>query len=136
MAVMLTVPLSYDEARALAELVEVQEYTNPALNRAQLALWVQLLPHVVEQGAAPGPVPPQTVKLTRHRAQNMYRVLARLGLDNNARYALAAQVAGRDVQSLTDLIEGEARAVWLGAQPTPTPVQQATAENFRDIWGS
>lgn len=79
------------------------ELTAPALLEALAEVPVNYQP-------APAPV-----YLTRARARAMHKELSRLGLPADARYALAAELTGRPVESLTALTEPEARAVWLAA---------------------
>lgn len=56
--------------------------------------------------------PAPAATLTRQRAKEMHKRVAALGLGNEERYALAARIAGRPIESLTALTEGEARCMW------------------------
>lgn len=101
--------------RALGTQPVPADLAAPALLEALAELPVQYQP-------APAPV-----YLTRQRARAMHKELGRLGLPADARYALAAELLGRPVESLTALTEQEARTVWLAAcNQAQAAAEQAT----------
>ena len=78
-------------------------------------------------------VPAPVVTLTRARARDMHRELARLGLPADARYALAAELLGRPVESLTALTEEEARRVWLAACAQAQAAAELPAQTAAEV---
>jgi hypothetical protein len=94
----------------------MQNYTTTA-NTTTPAIW---------RTRAQRPAPAAAlVTLDRARARKMHKTLAALGLGTEERYALAAQVAGRPVQSLTTLTESEARRTWQTARRNARAAMQA-----------
>ena len=77
--------------------------------------------------------PAPVVTLTRARARKMHKELGRLGLPADARYALAAELLGRPVESLTALTEEEARRVWLAACAQAQAAAELPAQTAAEV---